>query len=224
MRSARNASADWIGSAISTPTNSYTVPFSLPVAAILTEVPGDVPNVLMDAFEAMHDPDLPDDIFTSRHFRGPLGPAHPDLHAAIFGPVASVVAKGNLGHTIGKSFCRIAFQNVVLGLHDVFMNRMPLRRPFHPDLRILHFHAQDPKAWRDALPFRLRNGAYHFDAENNLRAYLTGASEDVIRAFYEATMTLTPEKTALLQAHGRLITTDLDLKAKVAALKAGAFD
>lgn len=119
----RKCRLDWLGH-IDTDEFLHS---SLPVAAILTEVPGDVPNVLMDAFEAMHDPDLPDDIFTSRHFRGPLGPAHPDLHAAIFGPVASVVAKGNLGHTIGKSFCRIAFQNVVLGLHDVFMNRMPLR-------------------------------------------------------------------------------------------------
>ncbi|MDX5351367.1 MAG: glycosyltransferase family 2 protein [Paracoccaceae bacterium] len=192
-----------------------------PVADILTEVPADVPNVLMVAFEAMHDPDLPDDIFTARQFRAPLGPAHPQLHGAIFGPVAEVVAKGNLGHTIGKSFCRMGLPGVVLGLHDVFIDRKPQRRPFHPELRILHFHAQDPVVWRKALPFRLSNGAYHFDAENHLRAYLTGASDAVIDDFYAWTMTLTPEKIALLRAHDRLATVNLGLRAKVADLLAG---
>jgi hypothetical protein len=192
-----------------------------PVADILAEVPADVPNLLMDTFEAIHDPSLPDDIFTARHFRGPLGPAVPALHAAIFGPVADVVAKGNLGHTIGKSFCRIGLSGVKLGLHEVFRDHVALKRPFHPDLRLLHFHAHDPVVWRAALPFRLANGAYHFDAENHLRTYLSGASDKVIDDFYRHTMTLTPEKVALLEQHGLLITTDLALRAKVADLLAG---
>ncbi|WP_103259050.1 glycosyltransferase family 2 protein [Tabrizicola aquatica] len=192
-----------------------------PIAELLAEVPSDVPNVLMDAFEAMHDPDLPDDIFTARQFRGPLGPAHPALHAAIFGPVADVVAKGNLGHTIGKSFCRIGVPGVRLGLHEVFTGRTPLVRPFHPSLRVLHFHAHDPVEWRRLLPHRLTGGAYHYDAENHLRSHLKGASDAVIADFYRHTMITTPEKAALLEANGLLITTNLGLRAKVADLLAG---
>jgi hypothetical protein len=192
-----------------------------PVAEILAEVPAEIPNLLMDTFEAIHDPTLQDDILTARHFRGPLGPAVPELQAAIFGPVADVVAKGNLGHTIGKSFCRTGLPGVKLGLHEVFRNRVAVKRPFHPDLRVLHFHAHDPVAWRKALPFRLTKGAYHYDAENRLRSYLRGASDQVIDDFYRHTMTLTPEKIALLERHGLLITTDLALRSKVAALLAG---
>lgn len=192
-----------------------------PVADILAEVPRDVPNVLMDTFEAIHAPELQDDIFTARHFRGPLGPAWPELHAAVFGPVAEIVAKGNLGHTIGKSFCRIAERAIVLGLHEVFRDGQPLRRAFHSELRVLHFHAHDPVIWRKALPHRLTNGAYHFDAENRLRTYLAGASDAVIEDFYAQTMTLTPEKVALLDRFGLLITTDLALRPKVEDLLAG---
>ena len=192
-----------------------------PVADILAEVPAEVPNVLMDTFEAMHDPDLPDDIFTARHFRGPLGPAHPALHAKVFGPMAEVVAKGNLGHIIGKSFCRIGVPGVRLGLHEVFIGRTPLPRPFHPSLRVLHFHAHDPFEWRRLLPFRLTHGAYHYDAENHLRTFLKGASDAVIDDFYRHTMTLTPQKVAALQAADLLITTDLALRLKLRDLQAG---
>lgn len=189
-----------------------------PVAEILAEMPVGVPNLLMEPFEAIHDPDLPDDIFTAHHFRAALGPSHPDLHAAVFGPVADVVAKGNLSHTIGKSFCRIGVPGVKIGLHEVFKDRKPLRTTFHPGLRILHFHAQDPVAWRSILPFRLAGGAYHFDAETRLRSYLADASDEAISAFYAQTMTLTPQKIALLQEHGRLVTADLGLRSKAAAL------
>jgi hypothetical protein len=192
-----------------------------PVTEILAEVPADVPNLLMDTFEAIHDPTLPDDIFTARHFRGPLGPAVPDLHAAIFGPVEDVVAKGNLGHIIGKSFCRVGLPGVKLGLHEVFRDHVAIARPFHPDLRLLHFHAHDPVAWRKALPFRLTKGAYHYDAENHLRSHLSGATDQVIDDFYRHTMTLTSDKIALLQAHDLLITADLTLRSKVAELLAG---
>ncbi|NJS39028.1 MAG: hypothetical protein HC783_08465 [Rhodobacteraceae bacterium] len=93
--------------------------------------------------------------------------------------------------------------------------------PFHRSLRILHFHAQDPAAWERSLPFRLSQGAYNCDADRPLQTHLTDASPEVIRLFYADTMTLTPEKAALLQEHGRMITCDLSLRAKVGALLAG---
>jgi len=192
-----------------------------PVSEVLADIPADVPNLLMDPFEAMHDPTLPDDIFTARHFRGILHKPYRSLHPAIFGPVADMLGKGGLSHGIGKSFCRPSVRGLALRLHLVTINKERLDTPFHPELRILHFHAQDPVAWRRALPFRLVRGAYHHPPERPLQAFLTNASEEDIDQFYEATMTLTPEKIALLEAHGRLITTDLGLRAKVADLLEG---
>ncbi|NJS39027.1 MAG: glycosyltransferase family 2 protein [Rhodobacteraceae bacterium] len=75
-----------------------------PIADTLATVPAEVPNILMEPFEAMHDPALPDDIFTARQFRGPLHRQHRDLQPAIFGPSAAVIPKGTLGHGIGKAF------------------------------------------------------------------------------------------------------------------------
>jgi hypothetical protein len=192
-----------------------------PVSSVLADISADVPNVLMDVFEAMHDPDLPDDIFTARQFRGPLRGMHLALHPAIFGPAAPAVAKGGLGHTIGKSFCRPRLKGISLDLHLAVRNKVAIPAFFHPDLRVLHFHAHDPTAWLRSLPFRLARGAYHHPEEQHLKSWLTGASDQELWQFYQETMTLTPEKVALLQGHGRLITANLGLRAKVIDLLAG---
>lgn len=192
-----------------------------PVAEVLAEMPATVPNLLMEPFEAMHSLDLPDDIFTARHFRGPLMDVHSTLRPAIFGRMAAVLAKGSLSHVLGKSFCRPRAPGMAIALHGVTQNKKKLRTSFHPDLRLLHFHAQDPEAWLKALPFRLTLGAYNFDEERDLQTFLSSADPDALRDFYAETMTLTPEKIALLQAHDRLITADLGLRAKVADLLAG---
>jgi hypothetical protein len=192
-----------------------------PVADLLAEVPPDVPSLLLEPFEALHDPGLADDIFTARDFRGPLGEGFRHLQAAIFGPAAPMLQKGALGHVLGKGFCRPKLRGIRLTLHGVQLNGATLAVPFHPDLRVLHFHAQDPAAWREALPYRLAHGAYHYPEEAPLKAGLLGADDGAIAAFYRAAMTLTPEKAAILEQHGRLITADLGLRAKVARLLAG---
>jgi hypothetical protein len=192
-----------------------------PVAEILADIPADVPSVRMDSFEAMHDPDLPDDIFTAHQFRGPLRDQHRALLPAVFGSAAPLIQKGSLGHTLGKSFCRPRFRALRLDLHVVLLNKVVLKPPFHPDLRILHFHAHDPDAWSRSLPFRLSHGAYHHPIEVPLKAFLTSADDVAIRQFYQAAMTLTPEMAALLQAHDLLITADLALRSKVERLLAG---
>ena len=192
-----------------------------PVADILAEVPAETPALVMEPFDAMHDPDLPDDIFTARHFRGPLGRAHRALHPMIFGPAAPIIPGGNLGHTIGKSFSRPGVKGLALRIHLVAVNKVRLTETFNPELRLLHFHAQDPAAWRAALPFRLDLGAYHWPKDKLLHDYLANATDEAIGDFYQAVQTLTPEKVALLEAHGRLITADLGLRSKVAALLNG---
>lgn len=191
-----------------------------PVADILAEVPPGTPDLRMEPFEAMHD-DLPDDIFTARRFRGPLHDRHRALRPAILGSAAGLLPKGNLSHANGKSFCRAAMPGVTLRLHAVFLKQERTQTPFSPDLRLLHFHAQDYAAWRRSLPFRLERGAYQYHPA--LQTYLTAATDDQIRDFYLTTQTLTPEKATLLQAQDRLITADLGLRTKVQALSAGAF-
>ena len=193
-----------------------------PVADILAKVPAAVPCVVMEPFDALNSPDAPDDILRSRHFRGALLHQNIGLQAAIFGQSASLLTKGTLGHTLGKSFCRTGVRGLVLGLHFATLKGDTLCPPFHPTLRLLHFHAQDRAAWRLALPFRLgKGGAYSGRSDQQLRGVLTNASEAVIDVFYDDVMTLTPEKAALLRANDRLITTDLGLRGKVAALLEG---
>ena len=186
-----------------------------PIAEILAEVPASVPDLRMEPFEAMHE-SLPDDIFTARQFRGPLHDRHGALRPLILGEATALLPKGNLSHANGKSFCRPAMPGVALRLHTVFLKQQRTPTLFDPGLRLLHFHAQDYPAWRCALPFRLDRGAYQYHPA--LQAYLSAATDEQVRDFYQTTQTLTPEKISLLQAHDRLITTDLSLRAKVAAL------
>lgn len=192
------------------------------VSEILSEIPEDVLNIRIEPFEAMHDPNLIDDIFTARQFRGTLGETYRDLHPAIFGRYASALSKGSLSHEFGKSFVRPRSRRVSLSLHDVLLDKIKVQTPFHPDLRLLHFHAQDPDHWRRALPFRLSGGAYFYES-GALHALLSTADADELREFYATVMSLTPEKSALLESSGRLVKADLGLRAKVADLLAGRF-
>ncbi|OZA17049.1 MAG: hypothetical protein B7Y02_02675 [Rhodobacterales bacterium 17-64-5] len=193
-----------------------------PVADVLARVPATIPYLVMEPFEALHDPDAADDIFNGHHFRGLLNRQHVKLQPTIFGKSAPLLEKGALAHTLGKSFCRVGVKKLILDLHFASLNGEVLRSPFHPSLRILHYHAQDPVAWKRALPFRLgKGGAYHSKAQQALHAYLTNANDQEISEFYANSMTLTPEKVALLRANDRLITTDLALRKKVAAMLEG---
>lgn len=221
-RNARNAQRDcdldWLGHL---DVDEY-IHAPRPVADILAERPLTAVALRMEPFEAVHTPGLPDDIFTARHFRGPLRDALRDLRAPVLGLYRSILPKGHLSHSVGKSFCRPAVRGVGLRLHAVYMKQERIDTPFNPELRVLHFHAQNYDAWRNALPFRLERGAYQYHPD--LQHHLTGATEKVIKHFYDATQTLTTEKLALLEQHDRLVTTDLGLKAKVDALLSGAYD
>lgn len=194
---------------------------SRPIADVLGSIPATEANLLLEPYEAMYDPDLPDDIFTARQFRGPLQGVHQALVAPIFGDFAAELAKGALAHVLGKSMVRPRVRGLQLSLHGVIRDGERVTTAFHPDLRILHFHAQDPVAWQTLLPERLTKGAYHHQEERVLNRFLSQASAADLARFHRETMTLSPEKAALLQAHDRLITTDLGLRQKVADLLAG---
>jgi hypothetical protein len=193
-----------------------------PVSDILDGLSAETLALRLEPFEAMHDPALADDIFTARQFRGTLNDNDAALRPLVLGMFQTVVPQGMLSHQVGKSFCRTGVKGVNLRLHAVFRRKDRINADFHPDLPLLHFHAQDQTAWLAALPFRLTRGAYQYNPD--LQAHLAAGPLAAIRAFYKGTQTLTAEQADLLEAAGRLITADLGLRAKIKVLKDGAFE
>ena len=190
---------------------------SIPVAEILASVPPKQWTLRMEPHEAMHDPSLPDDIFTARQFRGPLKLRYAHLRVPVLGAYAGILPEGHLSHTNGKSFFRTGIQGLSPRLHSAFYRKERLPGPpFERRLRLLHFHAQDRAAWLDALPFRLTRGAYQYHPE--LQAHLETAGPEEIGYFYDRTQSLSPDLAALLREEGRLIEADLTLRAKVEVL------
>jgi hypothetical protein len=193
-----------------------------PVSEVLDGLSAETLAFRMEPFEAMHDPALPDDIFTARQFRGALKDSQAALRPPVLGMFRAIVPQGMLSHLVGKSFCRTDIKGLTLRLHAAFQGNVRMTTDFHPDLPLLHFHAQDQTAWLAALPFRLTRGAYQYNPD--LQAHLAAGPLAAIRAFYKGTQTLTAEQAALLEAAGRLITADLGLRAKVKALKDRTFE
>lgn len=189
----------------------------IPVAEILGAVPPDQPTLRMEPYEAMHDPALPDDIFTARQFRGALKPRFAHLRRAVLGAYADILPEGHLSHTNGKSFFRTGIPGLSPRLHGAFLNgeRLP-GPPFDRRLPLLHFHAQDREDWLTALPFRLTRGAYQYHPA--LQAHLAAAGPQEISFFYDRTQRLTADTANLLRDDGRLIEADLALRQQIARL------
>ncbi|MDQ2066446.1 glycosyltransferase family 2 protein [Xinfangfangia sp. CPCC 101601] len=192
-------------------------PESETISDILASLPPEQATLRVEPFEAMHEPSLPDDIFTARQFRGALKPRHAHLRGPVLGPYAQILPQAHLSHSNGKSFFRTGVAGLQLRLHSAFFKGERLAAPpFDRRLQLLHFHAQDRAAWLAALPFRLTRGAYQYHPE--LQAHLQAASPEGIVSFYDHTQRLTPELAALLAEEGRLIEGRLNLRAAVAAL------
>jgi Glycosyl transferase family 2 len=222
-RQARNArhayergSIDWLGH-IDVDEFIHT---SRPVADCLDAVAAKTIAIKLEPFEAMHDPALSDDIYTARQFRGALSPRHAALRAQVLGRYQDTLRDGMLSHTAGKVIFRTGVPNLSPRLHSVLLGGERLvTRTAHPEMRLLHFHAQDRKAWTAALPFRLTRGAYQYHPP--LQAFLAAATPDEVEAFYQRTQTLAPDLIDDLTQKGRLIVADLGLRDKIAALRGG---
>lgn len=190
---------------------------SRPVAEILASAPTDQLTLRMEPHEAMHDPALPDDIFTANQFRAPLKPRYAHLRVLALGAYADILPEGHLSHTNGKSFFRTGIPGLSPRLHGAFLNKERLPGPpFDRRLPLLHFHAQDREAWLKALPFRLSRGAYQY--HEALQAHLQNAGPEEISFFYDRTQCLTPDVARLLREEGRLIDATLSLRQLIEAL------
>lgn len=194
-----------------------------PMGDLLADIPKETPLAKLEPFEAMHDPLLPDDIYTACEFRGAIRHEHWPLRRGALGPYREFNRDGLLSHSNGKVIFRTGIKGLAPRLHSVFLKGKRLDAPdWHPELKLLHFHAQDRQAWRMALPFRLTRGAYMY--RPGLQAFLQGATPEEIDTFYLQTQVLSPDTRAALQAVGRVIITDLGLRQKVRALQDGAFE
>jgi Glycosyl transferase family 2 len=189
-----------------------------PLTQILDHTAHDTIAMKFEPYEAMHDPLLPDDIYTSREFRGAIRHEHWRFRKPALGEFRKVIRDGMLSHTVGKVICRTGIPRLAPKIHTVRIGGDHVPTPhWNDELKLLHFHAQDRKAWLAALPFRLTRGAYQFRAE--LQAYLSKAGPEEIDAFYLRTQILPMDLARDLQEVGRVLIVDLNLRQKVAMLK-----
>lgn len=194
-----------------------------PLGDILQETPAEQLVVKLEPFEAMHDPLLPDDIYTSREFRGAIRHEFWRFRRRALGDYRSVIRDGLLSHSVGKVLFRKGIPNLSPRLHSVMLDgvRLPAR-DWCAEARLLHFHAQDRQAWVDALPFRLARGAYQYQA--TMQEHLSKATPAEIDDFYLTTQVLSLDVARGLQEVGRVVTVDLRLRDKVRAFRAGELD
>jgi hypothetical protein len=209
----RRCSTDWLGHI----DVDEFLHATRPVADILAEQPEAVQVIKLEPFEAMHNPLLPDDIYTAREFRGAIRHEHWPLRRDSLGQYRTINRDGLLSHSVGKVIFRTGIPGLFPRLHSVMLKGIRLPTPdWHPDLKLLHFHAQDRQAWLEALPFRLTRGAYQYRPP--LQAYLVGASAEDLEDFYQTTQVLAPEAIPGLLQAGRLIIAKLGLRQKVRVL------
>lgn len=215
-RVCRRAQIDWVAHV---DVDEYLLARA-PIPAILADLPADRLVLRAEPFEALHSPGLPDDIFTARYFRRGLPDPDPARAAQVLGGYGALLPRGMLSHTVGKCFFRTGVAGMVANIHGArIKGERVFGGRFHPDLALLHFHAEDPARWRHGLQFRLSRGAYQFLPD--LQAHLLAADDAGIDAFYDAVQLATPERLEHLRALGLLREADLGLRAKVAALFGG---
>ncbi len=191
-----------------------------PIAAVLDATPAETVVMKLEPFEAMHDPLLPDDIFTAREFRGALRHEFWPRRRAALGPYRKVIRDGMLSHSVGKVIYRTRIPGLLPRLHTVMIDKVFVKTPdWQPEMKLLHFHAQDKPAWLEAVPFRMTKGAYQFRPE--LQAFLAEATPEEIDRFYRRTQILPLALRDELVKDGRVILADLDLRQKVQALRDG---
>jgi hypothetical protein len=189
-----------------------------PLGHILDAVPDDLRALKVEAFGAMHDPLLPDDIDTARAFRGALRHEFwPKLSAAL-GDYRKIIRDGMLRHAVGKVILRTGVPGMQPKLHGAMIDGTFVNTPERDtEIQLLHFHAEDRKAWLTALPFGTGKGACQFKPA--LKSFLQQADAEDIDRCHLKTQVLPVDLAEDLQALGRVLIVDLRLRQKVQALR-----
>ncbi len=184
-----------------------------PLAEILAEAPEDKPMLRVAPWEALHDPGLPNDIFTAREFRAAI--RDPAAREIAFGRYAPLLPEGVMSHAAGKCLFRTGLSRFEPRLHGAFRAGARLEGgAFHPDLALLHFHAEDPATWQARLDFRLSLGAYQYNPA--LQAHLLAADAAEVAAFHARVQSPDAAIRARLAGLGLLRSETLKLREKIA--------
>lgn len=194
---------------------------SKPISEILAETPVATRTIRMSPWEALYDASLADDIFTARHFRAALrGQNHAADRKKLFGRFAFLLPSGVLSHSFGKCIFRTGIPGFQIKLHGAAIKGLrETGEGFHPDLPLLHFHAQQKDDWLGRLDFRLERGAYRHNL--GLTTYLDISGKPGRSQFYDKVQTAAPEMLAYLRSINAVIEVDLNLRAKVGKMLNG---
>ena len=191
----------------------------LPVPEALSAVPIDQPMLRMAPWEALHEPGLPDDIFTACQFRAAMPlPQDQASRDIAFGRYAPLLTEGVLSHSAGKCVFRTGVAGLEPRLHGAFKAGERVKGgDFHPGIALLHFHAASPAAWQERLAFRLTLGAYRYNPA--LQAHLLAADAAELGAFYARVQSPGAKVRDRLAELGLLRTATLNLREKIARME-----
>ncbi len=190
-----------------------------PISEILDDWDDDIPFIRAAPAEALYDPDLPDDIFTARHFRLPFPHGvDADTRIKVLGDYEILMPHNILSHRVGKSLFRSGVPDLKLSIHSAKVGNDGgrIHTKYHPEIVVLHFHAQDKQEWLSVLDRRATRGAYRTNVM--LATFAVEANAEELDHFYEYTQTATPRMLAALAEAGLLIEAELGLRDKVAEL------
>lgn len=193
-----------------------------PLAQHLAEVPADCAFARLRPVEMMAGGDPFNDTAHFKRTRSAAGRRKSDL-ARIYPTFGAYIPQGFISYSGGKNILRTGFDGVRCGIHAMLHQGAKVTNG-HPieDAHIGHAHAPTWDLFQAHFDFRMTHGSYRKKSNGNmilndvLEVLIEDEGTEGLRRFYDEMCTATPARLDLLRAHDMLVTTRLDLDARVA--------
>jgi Glycosyl transferase family 2 len=188
-----------------------------PIDLLLDQVPPQQPTVRAEPFEALPgDTQKVNRIYRSQHFRRIVTDAA--LREKLFGSFAPALQEGMVSHRLGKSFFRVGLADMVPKVHNANIGDTTTEsQPFDPNLRLLHFHADDVEHFVATAHYKASIGSIRLNPP--YANQLLALDDAGLRDFHRRVHACDTATLNLLQAHDALYSIDLGLETKVACLR-----
>lgn len=194
-----------------------------PVARALSFVPQDAASARARPVELLASDDSGPHHFKRTHQQVGMPKTVLEELYPNFGPYLS---GGFLSHTTGKIFARVGVPDTELDIHHLKYKGQPAsNRAELPRMTVAHMHAPSFESFSNHVAFRLDKGAYQkrrgpeamalFDVLSYL---IEHEGEAGLRTFFDEVCTARPDLLRALEGRGMLVSLDLDLDRKVAAV------